>query len=621
MMLEHFHFLRPLWLLALPLALFAPWAWRRRQQRHDAWRAVCDPHLLEHLRGSATVRAGAGAWLALAWLLAVLALAGPAWREQPQALVEREAALVVAMELSPAMRSTDLAPNRLERARFAIADLLLARGDGQSALLAYAGDAYTVAPVTSDAATLLALLDSLDPSLMPTAGQRASRAIRRGMELLERAGHEGGEILLVASASDSDSAEAARSARASGVRVSVLAVGTLSGAPVPRAEGGFERGEDGDILVPRLDRDGLQEIAAAGGGRYVELVDGQQQALARLLDGGALATGALREGEATRRSYVDEGPWLVLALLPLALLGLRRGALAVVALALLAPVEAPLAFEAASLWQRDDQRAWQALQSGDAATAAELAKDPALRGSALHRAGEHEAAAEAFAAGDDARAHYNRGTALAHAGRYPEALEAFDAALERDPGHADAAANRKAVSDWLEQQKQQPSPGEGEDGESGQPGEDGESSEGSPEEDSQEGEPRDGGDSDPEPGSDPAQGEPGEEDGERGDDPAQDDADPDSATDAAAGEPADDAEQEAFEQAMREAIEQGAEDGEEQAAVAAGETDPEAEREAERRQMLEQWLRRVPDDPGGLLRRKFAVEHQRRVREGQEDPR
>ena len=599
-----FHFLRPQWLLALLALPALPWLWRHMGEARGGWTRVVDPHLLAHQLQRGGRRSRSPLVLALlAAALAILALAGPAWRELPQPLQQREAALAVVLEVSDSMRAGDLKPNRLARARFALTDLLRTRSDGQVALIAYAGAAFTVAPVTDDAGTLLALLDALDPQQMPVPGARADRAIAHAVELLAGAGFSGGEILLVTDGVGSEAQAAAEAARERGYAVSVLGVGTAAGAPVALPDGGFMKDASGAILVPRMDAGELAAVAEAGGGRYRTLDASGTGTAIGLLD---RVGGRYLEDEDAVRAFVDDGPWLLLLLLPLAALGFRRGWLGCLLLAGLLPPPSAQAFEFASLWQRDDQRAWDALQRGEHERAAQLAGSPALRGSALFRAGEAEAAADAFARVPGATGHYNRGNALAAAARYEEALDAYAAALAMDPALEDAAANKQAVEEWLRQQQSQPQSGEGEESEQGS-GKD----QSQPQQGGQgEGDPREGedGKAPQQPTDGGEQQEPSAQGGERsGEDGEQEGAE---------GEPqdgADPGQEQQFGEQMQQAIEQAGEDGQE--AAAAVPVDP---ADAEQRQAVEQWLRRVPDDPGGLLRRKFLIEQQRREREGEQ---
>lgn len=618
---EHFHFLRPWWLLALVLLPAIPWLWRRRTRAEDPWRRICDPHLLPWLGDgdSRGVRQAVLPWLlGIGWLVIVLALAGPAFRLSAQPVVRVQSPLILAVDLSERMRSTDLKPSRIARVRFKLADLLGQRDEGQTALVGYAGDAFTVAPLTDDAASLLDLAAAMSPEVMPVQGQRADRAMDLAVQLLMDAGHQRGQLLLITDQSDARALEAARRARSAGLEVSVLGVGTTQGAPVPQARGGFLLDNLGAILIPRLDEPGLRELARAGGGRYATLaVDGSDLASLGVLvarDG----DGELLDADAGPQAWRDEGPWLLLLLLPLAALSFRRGWLTCVAVLMLLPGRPAQALDWGALWQRDDQRAWQALEEEQHQRAQQLAKDPDIRGSAAYRAGDYESAIEAFAAQDDAVSNYNRGNALARAGRYEEALAAYERALQQRDPFPDASANRDAVRDWLEQQPPQPDEGDGD--ASQQPGEGDSSSQqdsDSQAEPDESGEQSSAGDpseqqqdetSDSE-GSDAGEQESeqdsqsptdGDQQGEDEQPPQEPETEQDDAQDQA----------ESYAQEMQQALEQ-AESPDEEGSQAALSTE-----EAEKQQAMEHLLQRVPDDPGGLLRRKFQLEYQRRQQEG-----
>ena len=593
--LSDFHFLRPWWLLALLALPLLLWAWQRRERYSDPWRAACDAHLLPHLlQSGGSARAQLPRRLFSAgFVLAVLALAGPAFRQAEQPLARAESALIVALDLSDRMRATDLEPDRISRARFKLAALLTSRREGQTALVAYAGEAFTVAPLTDDAQSLGDLLAALTPDTMPVGGQRADRAIALAQRLLRDAGFARGELLLVSDNADARARTAAERALREGLRVSVLGVGTPAGAPIGLPQGGFLQDEDGNVLLPRLEEAALRAVAAAGGGRYATLGADRGDLAALALGGVDLGSAELREDERRRADYRDEGPWLLLALLPLAALGFRRGWLGLVLVAALLPAPRADAFDWGALWQREDQRAWRALRAGEAEKALALAQDPAVRGSAAYRGEDFPQAAEAFAQADDADAHYNRGNALASARKYQEAIAAYDEALQRAPDMEDARANRQAVEAFLEQQQSES------DGEK-KPGEKSESQ--SSQQDGEQQKSEDDSASDHE-SAEQSEGERAEQSEGR------------SNSDATPPEPGEEEQQqqaqEQFAEEMKKALEQA---GEEPAQAATG--DP---RETEKQQAVEQWLRRVPDDPGGLLRRKFALEHQRRQRaeEGQ----
>ncbi len=630
--LHDFHFLRPWWLFALAAL---PLLWRavsRNGADAGAWRGVVDAHLLSHLLDArdATRSSRAPRWLAaMAWVMACVALAGPAWERLPQPLFENRAARVFALELAPSMSAQDLKPSRYERARFKLDDMLARSGGMQTALIAYAGDAFVVAPLTDDTHTVTNLVDSLDPSVMPASGNDTGRAIDLAVKLIQQAGTGGGQVVLLADSVSADADMAAIRARAAGVSVSILGVGTDQGAPVALAQGGFLKDSSGNIVLPKLDASALQAVASAGGGRYAGVSAGSDD-IDELLSAAPLQSAAnVRVVDATTARFLDRGPWLVLLLLPLVAFGFRRGWLMLLPLVLLAHSDRADAFSWSDLWQRPDQQARAQLDAGHADKAQALARDPALRGAAAYRAGDFAAAESDFARADDAQALYNSGNALAKQQQYEKAIAAYDEALRQDPELADAQANRKAVEDWLKQQKQQQKQQQnGKNGQNGQNGKQDSSSQQNGDQQQQSGGQQDqknpgqqdGQDKSGEQKSDANSG--GQKDaGKNGQDKqsGQDNAPQPSAQEQAKAQQAEREADKDFGKEMNRQLQQGGAKPDDKK----DETKPvqlgarEGDRvQNEKDQAVEQWLQRVPDDPGGLLRRKFRLEYEIRKNGG-----
>ena len=455
--LQQLHFLQPWWLLALCVLPLAWWVGRRRDAASVALSRLVDAELLPHLLRGQQANRSLAPWLFLgAWTLGTLALAGPTWNRQAQPLYADRAAQVVAVSLSQHMLARDVAPSRLDRARFKARDLLAANRDGLNALLAYAGETFVVAPLTSDASSLNDLLAALAPDTMPVDGNDAASAIQRAVTLARDGKVDAASLVLITDQADAAAVTAAAKARAAGVRVSVLGVGTPRGGPVPQADGGLLHDAQGNlVLARRADRD-LAAVAAAGGGRYVPMSADQRdiEALHGQLRMGTSAKVSAQVGA----TWQDRGPWLLLPLLLLVALAFRRGWLCLLALMLLPAVPGTASASTWNdLWQRRDQQAVSALRQGDAGRAQQLAHDPAWRGAAAYRAGDYAAAATALKPVPGATAAYNRGNALARQGKYAAAISAYDQALQLDPAFADAKANRQSVEDWLRQNKPPPS--------------------------------------------------------------------------------------------------------------------------------------------------------------------
>jgi len=596
--MSQFHFLRPDWFwLLLPLALLLFWLWRQ-QLRSRSWQAVCDPQLLPHLLlGRSQRRRNWPLHLVMvALLLAVTALAGPTWERLPQPLFRQHSALVILLDLSASMNATDLKPNRLVRAQLKIADILRQRREGQTALVVFAGDAFTVTPLTDDGNTITALLDSLDPGLMPTLGSRPELAIKQGRRLLQQAGLAEGDLLLV---TDDDQPEAAvpeaAQLRQDGYRLSVLGVGTKTGAPIPLSNGGFYKDAAGQVVLPRLKPASLQQLAQAGGGSYQTIrVDD--------LDYQTLLAGSVREKLKAKQQQSDQlgdqwreaGVWLLWPLVLLAACAFRRGWLTVVIFCALMTQPAQ-AFDWKQLWQRSDQRGAQAFDEEDYGTAAQQFQDLRWQASAHYRDGQYDEAAKLLEQPESADDWYNQGNALAKSGRFSEALTAYNEALKLNPQDQDALTNKQLVEETLEEQQQESSSQQGgEDSESSP--EDGESSSGEE------------GTSDSSGENQPPSSETSQNDGESSPSEQAQEESGASNSESNIQEP-----QTSESQSAAEA--EGKETGEEQQTAERAESmDDQALSEEER--ASQQWLQRIPDDPGGLLRRKFLYQY--RQREGRQ---
>ncbi len=320
-----FHFLRPDWLWALPLIIAAVILLAYRKLGVGNWQNVVDPALAPFVLSRSAKRRSDHRWflLGLGGVLAVIALAGPAWQRIEQPVFRSDQALVVALDLSRSMDARDLAPSRLIRARLKILDMLEKRGSGQTALIVYSANAFTVTPLTTDTDTIAALVNSVSTDIMPSRGSYPIAAIEKGRQLLQQAGAGAGEILLITDGGSSPAAKrVARDLKASGYSLSVLAVGTPEGAPIPRASGGFVTDQSGQIAVPKLEEHSLRALAVAGGGRFATLTTDDRD-LDTLLSGEVVSRAAGDESLATDR-WREEGPWLVILLLPLAAMAFRR---------------------------------------------------------------------------------------------------------------------------------------------------------------------------------------------------------------------------------------------------------------------------------------------------------
>ncbi|QBR83126.1 VWA domain-containing protein [Legionella israelensis] len=198
-MITDFHFLRPLWLLALiPLAFFAVRLWQQKN-RLQTWNAICDSHLLKEL---IQVKERPKDFLTSFFLLTsglffILSLAGPSWLKLAVPVFQPIEPRVIVLDLSHEMLNKDLSPDRLSRAKFKLHDLFQHSDKGQWGMVVYTGEPFVVSPLTDDAQTITNLLSTLTPDIMPVGGHQLDTALDQAAKLIDQAGYQSGQILVL----------------------------------------------------------------------------------------------------------------------------------------------------------------------------------------------------------------------------------------------------------------------------------------------------------------------------------------------------------------------------------------------------------------------------------------
>ena len=586
MSLAEFHFIRPYWLLALIPAIIMTVVLLKNKLNQGNWADVCDAQLLPFvLQNKATQKSRLSLSVgAIACLLVIFALAGPTWERQPAPVFRNDAALVIALDLSRSMDASDIKPSRLSRARYKIADILKKRKDGQTALLVYAGDAFTVTPLTEDTETIASQVSALTTEIMPSQGSNTVLALEKAVELLKQTGLQTGDILLVTDGVDFDSTEAIVE-ELGAYKLSILGVGTEDGAPVKISRGGFLKDAQGNIVVPKLNDSELSRLAEKGNGIYhsISSDDSDINALLEQLD-----SPAEKEANENNNLLIDQwsekGPWLLLLVLPLAALSFRKGLLSIALIGLLPFPETSYALEWKDLWQTQNQQAQKAFKQENYQQAAEQFDNPQWKATAQHKAGQLEQAIETLQHDDSATGLYNKGNALAQSGQLQEALAAYEKSLEINPDNEDAKYNKEQVEKELEKQKQQQQQSD-----KNQQSEQDESQQDDKEKDEQ--------------------GDSSEQSGEQ--DKKEQDSNAEQSEQQQSEESSESDEKEEPDKAEGQQ-EQQAEETESEDVAEPSEYD-------ESEQANEQWLKRIPDDPAGLLKRKFKYQYGQRGRKTKND--
>ncbi|MGQ7245796.1 VWA domain-containing protein [Halomonas sp. V046] len=451
--LDAFHLLRPLWCLCLPLIALL-WWWRRRTTNEKSDSRHIAPHLERAMRIGASMRR----WLApidtlaLMLVLLVLAAAGPTWSRVPTPLVTQTAPLVVVLEVTPSMDAKDVPPSRLERAKHKIGDLLDRRSGAATALVAYAGSAHQVVPLTDDPGLIGPYLAGLTSDIMPPAndviGDAAESALDKATALLAKS-PTSGAILFVTDGLSPQS-DTAFNARDTGPTLAFLTM-----TPDTGAAPGIANVDDADSVTVTADDADIRRLEGIFAAAYRRA----------LLGDDSLA-------------WEDRGLWLAWPAALLALLWFRRGwrlaspwmmALAVTGLGLGAGVtsgpadaqstssraepvtreSSPVRSWLANAFLTPDQQGRWWIERRDYGRAAEHFDNVAWRGYALFRDGQYGAAAEMLAGLDDPDAAFTQGLALIRDRQYRPAIDAFERVLKLDPDYPEGERNLALAQDIL----------------------------------------------------------------------------------------------------------------------------------------------------------------------------
>ena len=320
-----FRFNDPLWLWALtllPVLVFL--MVQASAARRRALEAFAEVELVLRLTGS--VNRVVRRWKAVLQVVAVgllaIALARPQFGSRVETVRSSGQDIVVAVDLSQSMLAEDVSPNRLERARLAVYQLMEGLSGDRIGLVAFAADAFVQSPLTLDYRAAGMFLNAMTPDLMPIQGTDLGAAVRTSLEALDKGARESRVLILVTDAEDHEDDFGELLLELRDVEVYIVVIGTNEGAPIPvyddqGVQQGFLRDEDGSVVTTRVDEGALQRLADQAEATIVRAsADGT--ALDQLVD--RIASGEGDEFEAREVTRFEEQYQLFLALALLLLL-------------------------------------------------------------------------------------------------------------------------------------------------------------------------------------------------------------------------------------------------------------------------------------------------------------
>lgn len=630
-----FHFLRPYWLLAIALLFIALWLLKQLRVSQSGWSKLLPNHLSKVLlEQNQTGRSLSLVTPFVIGIIAILALAGPTWQKLPQPVYQVKRGSVVVMDMSYSMYATDLSPNRLTRARYKAIDLLEKINEGDIGLIAYAGDAFVISPLTQDINNIKLLLPSLSPDLMPELGSNPLAALHLANDMLTNAGHIEGDIYWFTDGIDYEDVQDINDwSNSFPHKLNILGIGTADGAPIKLSNGELMKDDNGAIILPRLNTSFLSGVAQTSSGTY-QSISHTNDDIDNLVT--KISSDEQQETEANSNTgdrWLEAGPYLVLLLLPLLLGYFRRGLLTIgIAVFLFQPSLPAYANTASELWEglwkTQDQQGQQAFDKEDYTKAAETFKRSDWQGSAHYKAGNFEQALAAFEQGSDADSFYNQGNALAKLGRLDESIEAYQQALTLNP-ELEAAKKNKAIIETLKEQqdKQKQQGNQNQEGQQDQDKQDGEqnkdnqdSESGENQNQNQQNEPSDQNEQnqpDQQQSNDDQQSQNNDSQQGNNDSGSESSNDNKNNNENAEQENQSEQEQTSEQEAQQSSPEEKAnQELENKEPLSASELARQAQIDQEKAQKYKQLMNKVTDDPYRLLREKMRLEAQKRRRNG-----
>ena len=448
-----FHFLRPqlLWLFA-PLLLVVIFSLLGRKE-DVKWKKVIAPHLRPYMiqKGSESLKSIIQFAMILILSMAIIGVAGPTWEMAEVPEKKLETPIVIALDLSQSMMATDIQPNRLERAKFKIKDLLNHNPKGRIALIGFAGSAHTIVPLTRDYKIINSHLDGLSPSTMPYPGSNLEAALELSEKTTSITTAQAKLILITDDLNQDTFSQLQRLVTDGDYIVEVIAMNTVSGAKVPTGRGNqFLKDRNGKLVHSVLNTQILNQLNSVEqiNINSLTLDSSDMEILAKRISENLEFN---EENEDIENDWQDEGYWLMIPLAFFVLLWFRKGWVIyslIIVVSLSSCTGEKESFK--DLWVAKDYQAQKMAEQGEFEAAADTYENPLRKGVAYYKAGNYEEAIASFQQDTTAMAAYNLGLSYYKNGDYAAADLAFGRAIELDPENELARNNQMLTQRVLE---------------------------------------------------------------------------------------------------------------------------------------------------------------------------
>ena len=451
--MDFLHFSRPTWLFLIPLVLIFAWGLRQQHKQQHALQHFIDPKLVGFLTHQQTSKPFA-AWLCIgSSVLLIIGLAGISWEKTAQPTFNSPQRTILLIDQSLSMYATDVRPNRLTHLKQKVRDTLSKINEGEIAMVAYAGDAYTISPFSKDKSTLTHFLLALDPLIMPLYGSNLDQGMATALSLLDDISHPAHIILFTDDIKPTEVASIVNQLDSRPIKMDIIGIGTTLGGTIVLPDGQQLKDSNGPVK-PALPINRLKALAQQTAGQYY---DSQltEQDLQRIVTPDLTSIGTLEKSAALSNLWVEKGHWFALPFLFWLLFKFRLGAMMLLLISL--SFHSNDSFASPLEWfLTDDQKAQKQVQQGNWQAAANLFTQPKWQAAASYALEEYTTAAEALnAIAQTPQDYYNLANSLALSGQTAPAIEAYKQALAMQPDFQEAKENLSYLEQQQDKQKQQ----------------------------------------------------------------------------------------------------------------------------------------------------------------------
>jgi len=415
------------------------------------WKKAIAPHLRAYVikRGSESIQLWMRLILVVFLGIGIIGASGPTWKkiEVPGQILETP--VVIALDLSQSMMASDIQPNRLERAKFKISDLMDANPRARLALIGFAGTAHTIIPLARDYNIIKSHLDGLSPNIMPFPGSNLSAALQLSDSITAISDAPATLILFTDDFSDAIFQDLQQFVGSEKIRVEIVPMNTIAGGdvPVPGGKRTFKN-QQGEIVHSSINTEIVSKLNSIENIHVNQLTldNSDMVALAKKISQNL----KFQEEENEKKGdWIDYGLWLVIPLALFVLMWFRRGFVVYSVLIVVGLSACDSKISIKNLWLTQDYQAQKQYDKGQYSQAAELFTDPLRRGVAYFKVGNYEEAIEAFEMDTTANGAYNLGLAYYKNGDLAAAELAFGKAVELNPDLKDAQENQSMLQNMI----------------------------------------------------------------------------------------------------------------------------------------------------------------------------